>query len=133
MKGFTNNIHGRPKGVPNKVTAELRSLLHDFVTEEWEAIKSDFRQLQPKERLIYYEKILQYCIPKNSKSGLDSEEAKIEQPIFETIHCYEIDLEKIQYQDLKEMIQDSEIFMSTRHKAQFRLELPDNHRQYEAE
>ncbi len=63
MKGFTNNIHGRPKGVPNKITSELRSLLHEFVLEEWEAIKGNFRLLEPKERLVYYEKLLQYCFP----------------------------------------------------------------------
>lgn len=134
MKGFTNNIHGRPKGVPNKITTELRTMLNDFVTEQWETIKQDFGQLQPKERLIYYEKLLQYCIPKNSKLGLDSEEAKTEQPLFfETVHSYELDLDKIEYQDLKAMIEQSEVFMSTKQNAKVRIELPFNGRQYEAE
>lgn len=108
-------------------------MISDFLTNEWESIVTDFKQLQPKEKLIFYERLLQYCVPKNSKIDNDSQEDKIEQPIFETVHCYELDLEKIQYQDLKEMIEDSAIFMSTKNKAQIRLELPDNHRQYQAD
>jgi hypothetical protein len=132
MKGFTNNIHGRPKGVPNKITSELRSMLNDFVTEQWETIKQDFGRLESKERLIYYEKLLQYCLPKNGKAGLDSEEEKVELPLFETVLCYELDLEKVQYPELKEMIEKSEVFMSSRLGASVRIELPDNYRQYEA-
>jgi hypothetical protein len=129
MKGFTNNMNGRPKGVPNKITSELRSLLNDFVTEQFESIKQDFGRLEPKERLIYYEKLLQYCLPKSGKGGLDSEEEKVEQPLFfETVHSYELDLEKIEYQDLKLMIEQSEVFMSTKQNAKVRIELPFNDR-----
>jgi hypothetical protein len=133
MKGFTNNIHGRPKGVPNKITSELRSMLNDFVTEQWETIKQDFGRLEPKDRLIYYERLLQYCLPKNSKLGLDSEEAKAEQPLFQTVLCYELDLEKVQYPDLKLMLEKSEVFMRTNQNATIRFEIPDNYRQYETE
>lgn len=130
FKKGMNRSGGREKGTANKITTELRSMISDFLTNEWESVMTDFKQLQPKERLIFYERLLQYCIPKNSKVDNDSEENKFEQPIFESVYCYELDLEKIQYQDLKEMIQDSAIFMSNRNKAQIRIELPDNHRQY---
>ena len=36
MKGSTNNPNGRPKGKPNKITNELRSMISDFLTNEWE-------------------------------------------------------------------------------------------------
>lgn len=131
MKGFTNNIHGRPKNVPNKITTELRSLISKFLSDQWEAITDDFKLLEPKDRLIYYERLLQYCIPKNSKLEIDSEEAKAEQPLFQTVLSYELDLDKVQYPELKEMIEKSEVFMRTNQNATIRIELPNNHRQYE--
>lgn len=124
---------GREKGVPNKITADLRAMLNDFLTVEWELIMQDFKQLELKERLIYYEKLLQYCLPKNNKSSLDSEEVKVEQPIFETVHCYELDLEKIKYPELRQMLEDSEVYRNTKQGALIRIELPDNHRKYESE
>lgn len=133
MKGFTNNIHGRPKGVPNKITTELRSMLNDFVTEQFDTIKQDFGRLEPKEKLIYYEKLLQYCLPKNAKAGLDPEEEKVERPLFETVLCYELDLNKVKYPELKEMLERSEVFMRNKQNATVRFEIPDNSRQYETE
>ena len=64
MKGKTNNPSGRPKGTPNKVTIDLRTRIADFLADRWDTIESDFDQLEPKDRLQFFEKLLQYSLPK---------------------------------------------------------------------
>jgi hypothetical protein len=66
QKGFTNNPHGRPKGVLNKSTKEIRSILHSFVENNIEGIQKDFDQLDSGERLKVLEKFIQYLIPRYS-------------------------------------------------------------------
>jgi hypothetical protein len=63
-KGQTNNPNGRPKGAPNKVTADLRKLIRDFVIEQWPKVIEDVAKLDPKERVIMFERLLQYALPK---------------------------------------------------------------------
>lgn len=63
-KGHTNNPAGRPKGTPNKVGAELRERVTAFVDQYWEQMEADFEQLEPKERIQFFEKILGYTLPK---------------------------------------------------------------------
>jgi hypothetical protein len=63
-KGMTNNPNGRPAGSKNRTTAEIRDLLKEFVSANWETIQTDFDQLPPKDRLAFFEKVLQYTIPK---------------------------------------------------------------------
>ena len=63
-KGMTNNIAGRPKGTPNKITADLRSRISDFLNDNWERLQNDFDKIDPKDRLNFYEKLLQYGVPK---------------------------------------------------------------------
>lgn len=69
-KGQTNNPDGRPKGSPNKVTKKLRERISDFLEENWEKIEKDFDQLEPKERVSLFEKLLQYTVPKLQSTEL---------------------------------------------------------------
>lgn len=55
---------GRQKGTPNEVTKELRAKVSAFLSDNWSLIESDFKQLQPKERLMFYEKLMSYGLPK---------------------------------------------------------------------
>lgn len=70
VKGHTNNPNGRPKGVPNKVTADLRQWITDFLQQNLKQIKKDWKQLGPKDRLILFEKLLKYTIPILQESDL---------------------------------------------------------------
>jgi len=64
QKGISGNPNGRPKGSGNKVTTDLRQAIADFLNDNWEKIQSDFDKLEPKDRLSFIEKLLQYNLPK---------------------------------------------------------------------
>lgn len=63
-KGQTNNPSGRPKGTPNKITADLRTKINAIVENQIDHIEADLQALEPKERLMIVEKFLSYCLPK---------------------------------------------------------------------
>jgi hypothetical protein len=62
-KGFTNNPNGRKKGVPNKSTNELRGLLQCFIEQHIETLESDFKSLEPYQRLTVLERFLKLVLP----------------------------------------------------------------------
>ncbi|MDD4384561.1 MAG: hypothetical protein PHD06_05215 [Bacteroidales bacterium] len=58
------NRAGRPKGVPNRTTEDLRRTIHDFINDNIKQIQADFDQLAPKDRLNYLERLLCHVMPK---------------------------------------------------------------------
>jgi len=63
-KGQTGNPRGRPRGTPNKLTAELRERISDFLNANWEKIEKDFGTLDPEKRVLLYEKLLAFILPR---------------------------------------------------------------------
>jgi len=63
-KGKTNNAAGRPKGIPNKVTSDLREWTKRLIEDNREQLEDDLEALEPKERWAIVEKLMQYSIPK---------------------------------------------------------------------
>ena len=94
-KGHTNNPNGRPVGSVNKVTANLRNRINDFLNDNWEQMQVDFDKMDPKERLMFYEKLLQYGLPRLQATQLTSDIEKITDEQLEYI-----------IHDLKESIND---------------------------
>lgn len=74
-KGHTNNPAGRPKGTPNKVGAELRERISNFVSERWPQFEEDFDDLEPKERMLFLEKLMAYTLPKLQAVAVDHQGA----------------------------------------------------------
>ena len=64
MKGHTNNPNGRPKGKPNRTTAEVKEFMTKFVSRNLDGLQQDLDSLDLKDRILFIEKLLQYIIPK---------------------------------------------------------------------
>jgi len=72
-KGQTNNVSGRPKGTPNKITTDLRQWINELLNDNRQTFEADLKKLEPHQRVAVFEKILSYALPK-----LQSVEAKID-------------------------------------------------------
>jgi len=63
-KGTTNNPNGRPKGQPNKITAEVKDLLKDLVNTELEQLPQRLAKLDDRDRVEVLVKLLPFVLPK---------------------------------------------------------------------
>lgn len=71
MKGKTNNPNGRPKGVPNKITTDLKGRIAQIVENGFVTIESDLEALEAKDRINAYLKLLEYLLPKQRETKVD--------------------------------------------------------------
>lgn len=75
---------GRKPGTPNKVTGNMRTQVGNFLSKNWYKVQKDFNKLEPKDRLLFIEKLLKYTTP-----ALSSFEAKID---YEKLSNEDLDL-----------------------------------------
>lgn len=121
QKGHTNNPLGRKIGSPNKVTGEVRELLHNAFKGELENISTTLKKLTSKERLEMLSKFLPYIAPKLQTVTLttdaDGEAVVINETIISTEGYFrrkgqerakeephEFDLSKLSDEELEEKI-----------------------------
>jgi len=76
MKGLKTG--GREQGTPNKLTSDLRERISDFLNDNWELIEIDFKALQPDKRIMIFEKLLQYSLPRLQTTQLTIPERKMD-------------------------------------------------------
>jgi len=57
------NKSGRPKGVPNKTTDQLRGMFQTFLEANIDTLQNDFDMLEPKDRLLFIERIAKLILP----------------------------------------------------------------------
>jgi len=55
---------GREKGTPNKITSDFKNFVGDLIIENADQIKKDMKNIEPEKRLIFFEKMLNYVLPK---------------------------------------------------------------------
>jgi hypothetical protein len=77
-KGITNNPYGRPKGTPNKTTAEMRDSIQAFVEHNIQQIQDDFDKLDSLERLRVLERFMQYILPRYSSQPAEPMQTNFE-------------------------------------------------------
>lgn len=71
---------GRKKGTPNKVQADLKRWLNDFLTDERERIQNDWLKLAPPQRVELYSRLLSYVVPKQQAVSVEAmAEAELKQ------------------------------------------------------
>jgi len=63
-KGKSGNEKGRPRGAKGRTTEELRQMLNDFVNNNIETLETDFKKLEPLQRLNFFAKLLDFVLPK---------------------------------------------------------------------
>lgn len=103
MSGFKKgNTHGkgRPKGSRNKITRFLKDRISDFLDENWQAIENDFQELEPKDRIDTYLKLISYVLPKPKFMHLQADNPVTVRPIF-NIEQEEDDLSVLSYEEQK--------------------------------
>jgi hypothetical protein len=76
-KGTTNNPAGRKKGTPNKLTADLRQRINEVLENNWQNIEADIKALEPKDRLMFIEKLLKYTLPTLQATSLNVDFEKL--------------------------------------------------------
>ena len=73
--GTINNPKGRGKGIPNKITKEIKSQISDILAEHFtpEKVAENLEAMEPKDRLIFLTKLLDYTTPKLRQTDLKTD------------------------------------------------------------
>ena len=78
-KGHTNNPNGRPKGVPNKTTKEIREAYQNLVEMNLDNMTqwiSEVAQKDPNKAMELMIKLSEYFIPKLARQEITGAEGK---------------------------------------------------------
>lgn len=76
QKGHTNNPHGRPKGVKNKITERTKKALEALLTENLPKLKEEIGKLNGKDYVWAIDRILDKIMPRPSADVNVSAEVK---------------------------------------------------------
>lgn len=77
-QNISKNKGGRPKGSRDKITAPLRSMIGQFLQKNWKDVERSYKKLEPKEKVLVYERLLKYYLPQlQSISHINELEAQI--------------------------------------------------------
>jgi hypothetical protein len=76
-KGHTNNPNGRPIGCTNKSTAHFRQWVGEFLDGQRPQIVKDWKTLEPKDRILMFEKLMRFVLPTLQSTTLQSDFEKL--------------------------------------------------------
>ncbi|MCX6214652.1 hypothetical protein [Spirosoma sp.] len=64
-------VGGRKTGTQNKATTDIKSKIAALIDMRFDAINSDLDDLEPKDRVTAYLKLLEFVIPKQREQKVD--------------------------------------------------------------
>lgn len=73
MARFIKGNTGKPLGAKNKVTTDMRQWLSNFIDSKRNQLEKDWKALEPRERIIMFEKMLRYTLPTLSATSLTTD------------------------------------------------------------
>lgn len=80
-KGQSGNPGGRKKGTKNKTTTtDLRLWLNQFIDDNREQMQKDWKALEPKDRILMFEKLLKFTLPTLQATTLTTDFDKMTEP-----------------------------------------------------
>jgi len=68
----TQKTGGRQVGTPNKVTADLKERIKQFIESEFDGVVVDFKTLEPKDKIMLFERFLAYILPRQREATIDA-------------------------------------------------------------
>lgn len=69
----TPKTGGRKAGSENKVTSELKSWIQELIDGNRKKFESDLNKLEPKDRLMIIEKLMNYVVPKQQAISVEAQ------------------------------------------------------------
>lgn len=73
IKGKSGNQNGRTKGIPNKVTTNVRKLVSELIGNNLDKLQQDFDRLSPRDRVNATIKLLDFVLPKKFDLDVQAE------------------------------------------------------------
>ena len=70
-KGISGNPAGRPAGSENKIRGEVREMIKELIEGQADKLGGWFDELEPREKIMAFEKLLQYVIPRKKETEIE--------------------------------------------------------------
>jgi len=71
-------LGGRQPGSQNKVTKDLKEWITKTITSQQATIEKDFEALESKDRIMLFEKLLAYVVPRRQSIDVSQEYKELE-------------------------------------------------------
>lgn len=62
---------GRTKGTPNRISGTLKEWISSVIDKNRMQFEADIGELEPKDRVLLIEKLMQYIVPKQAAQKVD--------------------------------------------------------------
>ena len=74
---FAEGNEGRPKGIPNKTTTEIKEAFQMLLEDNLPTLQRDISSLEPKERVKFMLELASFIIPKMKSVDLKSIDTEV--------------------------------------------------------